>query len=43
LPDESWKREAEYVLFSLGGFTDELKALARADGRVHLVDGDGLF
>jgi AAA+ ATPase superfamily predicted ATPase len=44
LPDAAWKQGAEYVLFSVGGFTEELRLIAKAEGRVlHLVDGELLF
>jgi len=43
LPQEAWKKDARYILYSVGGFTDELKALAEAEGNVYLVDGDRLF
>ena len=43
LPNEIWKRDAHYALYSVGGFTDELRALAKSDGNVTLVDGNRLF
>ena len=43
LPDEGWKQGAEYILFSLGGFSDEMRTIAAAENGVHLVDGKALF
>jgi AAA+ ATPase superfamily predicted ATPase len=44
LSDASWKEGAEFVLFSLGGFTEDLRTIAGANGAaLHLVDGKGLF
>lgn len=43
LPNAAWKRDARYALYSLGGFTDEMRALAEGEGNVHLVDGDRMF
>ena len=43
LPEQGWKEEAEYVLFSLGGFADDLRTAAKSDPRLHLVAGEDLF
>ena len=39
LPSTAWKRHARYALYSVGGFTDELRSLAQSEGNVYLVDG----
>jgi len=43
LPDNDWKRDAQYVLFSVGGFTEELVALRKASKNIHLINGEMLF
>ena len=43
LPISTWKQNARYVLYSVGGFTDELRSLAESEGNIYLVDGDRLF
>ena len=43
LPEDRWKRGAQYVLYSVGGFTDGLRSLSDSEGNLHLVDGDRLF
>lgn len=43
LPQADWTKDARYILYSVGGFTDELKALAATEGNLYLVDGDRLF
>jgi AAA+ ATPase superfamily predicted ATPase len=37
-PDPRWKHEPHFILFAMGGFTDELAtAAAKPDNRLHLV------
>jgi hypothetical protein len=43
LPNAAWRRDARYVLYSVGGFTGELRRLAESDGNLYLVDGNRLF
>lgn len=43
LPSPDWKRDARFILYSLGGFTDDLYAFADRDEALTLVDGQGLF
>ncbi len=43
LPEASWRRHPVFVLFSVGGFTDELRVLAESEGNVLLVDGERLY
>ena len=43
LPNAAWKQNARFVLYSVGGFTDELRSIAESEGNVHLVDGNSLF
>ncbi len=43
LPNEGWKENAQYALYSLAGFSDELRAIASTESGVHLIDGDRLF
>lgn len=43
LPNEAWRQNARYALYSVGGFTDELRKLAKSAGNVYLVDGEMLF
>jgi uncharacterized protein len=43
LPNEGWRQNPRYVLYSLGGFTDDLRSVARAEGNVYLVDGKQFF
>jgi AAA+ ATPase superfamily predicted ATPase len=43
LPNPAWQQDARYALYSVGGFTDELRSLAASEGNLHLVDGDRLF
>lgn len=43
LPHAQWADGASYALFSVGGFTEELRSLAEADRSLHLVDGKMLY
>lgn len=43
VPDPKWLADPRYVLFSVGGFTDRLRSIAKNDPRVTLVDGSMLF
>lgn len=43
LPHDGWKRNARFILYSVGGFTEGMRKLAAAEGNVHLVEGDRLF
>lgn len=43
LANETWKRRAQFILYSVGGFTDEMRVLAHQEEGVYLVDGDRLF
>ena len=43
LPHEAWRKDAQYALYALGGFTEEMRAMAKSEGNVHLVDGARLF
>ncbi len=43
LPEASWKQDAKFVMFSLGGFTDELRSIAAVEKDLYLVDGNALF
>lgn len=42
LPQARWGG-ASYALFSMGGFTDELRRLASAERFLHLIDGEMLY
>lgn len=43
LPEDGWRTRARYVLYSLGGFTPDLRAMAEADRDLWLVDAATLF
>jgi AAA+ ATPase superfamily predicted ATPase len=43
LPETRWRSNARYVLFSLGGYTDELRKLAEVSESLHLVEPEWLF
>ena len=43
IPKPGWLTDPQYVLFSVGGFSDRLRSIAASDGRVHLVEGTMLF
>ncbi|CAN5620811.1 ATP-binding protein [soil metagenome] len=43
LPEPKWLKDPRYVLFSLGGFSERLRSIARNDPHVMLVDGSMLF
>jgi AAA+ ATPase superfamily predicted ATPase len=42
-PEKSWQSDPRFVLFTAGGFTDRLRAIAEAEPNVLLVDGSMLF
>jgi uncharacterized protein len=43
LPEKQWAEGASYALFSVGGFTEDLRRLAESDGSLHLVDGSMMY
>lgn len=43
LPHRKWRDNAQYVVFSCGGFTHDLEDLASKDRTLHLISGEKLF
>ena len=41
--EPKWLVDPHFILFSIGGFSDRLRSIAKSDSRVMLVDGSMLF